>query len=50
MTKIEKEIEGDTYNPITDEYLEQNYDLIEESEEKESNGLIYKFNSYEKKS
>lgn len=50
MTKIEKEIEGDTYSPITDEYLEQNYDLMEESEEKESNGLIYKFNSYEKKS
>lgn len=50
MTKIEKELEGDTYSPITDEYLEQNYDLMEESEEKESNGLIYKFNSYEKKS
>jgi len=50
MTKIDKELEGDTYNPITDEYLEQNYDLIEESEEKESNGLFYKMNSYEKKS
>ena len=49
ITRINKEIEGDTYSPITDEYLEQNYDLIEESEEKESDGLIYKFNRYEKK-
>ena len=29
ITRINKEIEGDTYSPITDEYLEQNYDLID---------------------
>lgn len=50
VTKVNKEITGDTKSPFTDAYLEQNYKLVSKSEEKIQDDLSYHFYSYEKKS